>query len=270
MAKKNEQNEVETTTNGEATENATRQVVSYVTVDAVATGDAKSSEVEAGAPPKAAPEVEADDPAKTGGDPAGEAEAPTEAGANPVGEAVTAAMGEVVPKKQSRKAKLSSAAKDEIAAAPDCAAYGLLEEDASKVEALASPIPDHRPRAIAMWRSVRPARAERCSTNRSDRVTPGHAPEPTISTHWSEQAVFSRSVPRFSDRFRYVQFKGMVLREYQRIRPARCLRTLSPKVRRTMRRAWVAGASGSPCRFSNSPAFPLAATFWMRDAGRAA
>jgi hypothetical protein len=123
MANKNEQNEVETTTNVEATENATRQVVTDVTVDAEATGDAQSSEVEAEAPPEAAPNVEA--------------AASTEAAADPAVEAVAAAMGEVVPKKASRKAKLkSSAARDEIAAAPDYAAYGLSEEDASKVEAL--------------------------------------------------------------------------------------------------------------------------------------
>ena len=40
MAKQSKQNEVETTTNVEATENATRQVVTDVTVDAETSGDA--------------------------------------------------------------------------------------------------------------------------------------------------------------------------------------------------------------------------------------
>lgn len=115
MAKQSKQNEVEATTNVEATENATRQVVKDVTVDAKAPGDAVSPEVEAEA----------------------EAGAPTEAAADPATEAVAEAMGEMAPKKQSRKAKLkSNAATDEIAAAPDYAAYGLSEEEAQAVEAL--------------------------------------------------------------------------------------------------------------------------------------
>ncbi len=127
MAKQNEQNEVETTTEVEATENATRQVVTDVTVDAEASGDIKSPEVEAeagaGAPAEAAPELEA--------------AAPTGAAADPATEAVAEAMGEMAPKKQSRKAKLkSNAATDEIAAAPDYAAYGLSEDEAQAVEAL--------------------------------------------------------------------------------------------------------------------------------------
>ena len=123
MAKKNEQNAVETTTDVEATENATTKSVTDVTGDAEATGDTKSSEFEAGTPAEAASE-------------AGVAST-TEASADLAVEAVAAAMGEVAPKKQSRKAKLkSSAVRDEIAAAPNYAAYGLSEEDASKVEAL--------------------------------------------------------------------------------------------------------------------------------------
>lgn len=127
MAKKNEQNEVETTTDVEAIENATTKSVTEVTGDADVTGDAQPPEVqaeaEAGTPPEAAPEVGA--------------AATTEAGADPATEAVAAAMGDVVAKKQSRKAKLkSSAARDEAAAAPDYAAYGLSEDEAQAVEAL--------------------------------------------------------------------------------------------------------------------------------------
>ncbi|TYR32271.1 hypothetical protein FY036_10650 [Mesorhizobium microcysteis] len=129
MAKKNEQNEVETATDVEAIENATTKSVTEVTGDADVTGDAQSPEVqaeaEAGTPPEAAPEVGA--------------AATTEAGADPATEAVAAAMGDVVAKKQSRKAKLkSSAARDEAAAAaaPDYAAYGLSEDEAQAVEAL--------------------------------------------------------------------------------------------------------------------------------------
>lgn len=112
---KNEQNAVETTTNVEATENATTKSVTDVTGDAEATGDTKLPKVEAEA----------------------EAGTPAEAAADPATEAVAVAMGEVAPKKQSRKAKLkSSTAKDEIAAAPDYAAYGLSEYEAQEVEAL--------------------------------------------------------------------------------------------------------------------------------------
>ena len=127
MANKNEQNAVETTTNVEATENATRQVVTGVTFDAETTGDAQSPEVEAeaeaGTPAEAAPNVGA--------------AATTEAAADPAAEAVAAAMGDVVPKKQSRKAKLSSettATTDDVV--PDYAALGVAEQDVPKYEKL--------------------------------------------------------------------------------------------------------------------------------------